>query len=93
MGIIQNAINRTMGSISLATGIINKQTQAMRKVQEKRESQKTQKRNFNSYISNIKTSYGVKLGDLGPKAVKAVAAQYTPYQRKKLMDTMDKEKK
>lgn len=67
--------------------------EAMNKVGRKQERQLKQKRNFMSYLKDQPTSFGGNVGDLPLKMQKAIAKQYSPAERKKLMNQMDKEKK
>lgn len=53
--------------------------------------QATQKRNFMDYLRDTDSSLG-RIGDLPDHLQKQIAAQYTPGMRKKLMNSMDKER-
>lgn len=70
-----------------------RQEQAMLKVAEKQESKKGQKRNFMEYLGNLKASGLGKVSDLEPDLQKKIAGTYSPYQRQKLMDQMDKDRR
>lgn len=56
-------------------------------------AKKTQKRNFMEYLKKEPTSLGGTVGQLSPAVQKQLAKQYNPYQRKTLMDRVDKEAK
>lgn len=72
--------------------LMMRQQEAMQNVANKQDAKQKQKRNFMSYLKEQPTNLGGKVGDLPPKIQKQVAKQYSPAQRKKLMDTIDKEK-
>lgn len=61
MGIIQNAINQTLQIAGIAARLAPK---AMKKVAQKQESQLNQQKNFKSYIGNLETNLGSKVGEL-----------------------------
>lgn len=71
---------------------IARQQEAMQKVATKQEAQLKQKRNFKEYLKQQPIAGGGTVGQLSNKAINSIAKQYSPAQRKKLMDTMDKEK-
>lgn len=55
------------------------------------EAKKNQKRNFMSYLSQQPVAGGGTVGQLDKPLQKMIASQYSPYERKKLMNQMDKE--
>lgn len=64
---------------------------AMQSMATKGSSKIRQRRNFADYMQNVKTSIG-KFSELDPKIQKAIMADYSRADRKKIMDTVDKEK-
>jgi hypothetical protein len=103
MGIIQNAINKTLGTVGIVARfglekkqkqaiLEEKQKQAMQKVAEKQAAKQKQRRNFKEYLKQQPIAGGGTIGQLSDKAISQIAKQYSPKQRKKIMDTMDKEK-
>lgn len=94
----QSGINAALGSIAGAAFGIQKtlqqrQEEQTAKVKQVQEAKKRQKRNFMSYLSKQPTSLGGTVGELPKNVQKQIASQYSKTQRKKLMDTMDKESK
>lgn len=93
----QSGINAALGSIAGAAFGIQKtlqqrQEEQTTKVKEQQEAKKVQKRKFANYLNKQKTSLGGTVGDLPIAMQKAIAKQYSPAERKKLMNQMDKEK-
>lgn len=93
----QSGINAALGTIAGAAFGIQKnlqqrQEEAMTIVKEKQVAQKKQRRNFKDYLKQQPIAGGGTVGQLSDKAINAIAKQYSPSQKKKLMDTMDKEK-
>ena len=72
--------------------LMMRQQEAMQKVANKQDAKQKQKRNFMSYLKEQPTNLGGKVGDLPLNIQKQVAKQYSPAQRKKLMNTIDREK-
>lgn len=66
--------------------------EAMQKVANKQDVKQKQKRNFMSYLKEQPTNLGGKIGDLPIAMQKTIAKQYSKQDRKKLMDTIDREK-
>ena len=66
--------------------------EAMKNVANKQDAKQKQKRNFMSYLKEQPTNLGGTVGEFPLKIQKQLAKQYSPAQRKQLMDTMDKEK-
>lgn len=55
-----------------------------------KEAQRQKRRNFmRDYLSKQTTSFGGTVGDLPKNVQKQIASQYTPAERKRLMDAMD----
>lgn len=114
MGVIQNAINQTIGTAGIVARLspnLEKKAElrklekkekilqerlrmqkAMKKVANKQDAKQKQKRNFMSYLKEQPTNLGGTVGELPLNIQKQLAKQYSASQRKKLMDTMDKEK-
>lgn len=93
----QSGLLAMAGSVAGAVGSIKKtlqqrQEEAIKKVKENQAAQKKQRRNFKEYLKQQPIAGGGNVGQLPPTVINALAKQYTPSQRKKLMDTMDKEK-
>ena len=63
--------------------------QANLQAAQRSETRQLQKRNFKDYLSRIDPIYD----KLGPKAQKIVQQSYSKGERKRIMDTLDKEKK
>lgn len=57
------------------------------------QEQKRTRRNFMDYLRRTETSLGGKVGEFAPDIQKQIASQYSPKQRKALMDQMDREAK
>ena len=96
----QSGINATLGSIAGAAFGIQKTLQqrqeaAAKKVKQKQQAQKKQKRNFISYLKEQPVAGSdKKVGQLGSsEEIKALAAQYSKYERQKLMNTEDAKNK
>lgn len=66
--------------------------QANQHSQQIAQQQTRQKRKFMEYLGREDSSLG-RIGDLPENLQRAIAKQYTPSMRKKLMDRMDKERK
>lgn len=114
MGVIQSAINQTIGTAGIVARLspnfekkaelrkIEKKERilqerlrmqkAMKKVANKQDAKQKQKRNFMSYLKEQPTNLGGTVGELPLNVQKQLAKQYSPAQRKQLMDTMDKER-
>lgn len=106
MGIIQNAINRILGT---GAGLVtaakiaedkkqapqseDRMKQSLKKVAKVNEAKQTQRRNFMNYLKTQSTSFGGTVGDLPMNVQKEIAKQYSPKERKTLMDKIDKESK
>lgn len=71
--------------------LMMKQQEAMKNVANKQDAKQKQKRNFMSYLKKQSTNLGGTVGELPLNIQKQLAKQYSPAQRKQLMDTMDKE--
>lgn len=67
--------------------------QHMQQVGNQQVQQRTNRRNFMSYLRNEPSSLGGKVGQLPPDLQKQIANQYTKSQRKALMDRIDREEK
>lgn len=65
---------------------------AMKKAADIQNTKQSVKRNFKDYVGKLKTSLGGKVGDLPENMQKAIMKQYSTKERKKLMNTIDKEK-
>ena len=101
----QGAVNRVLGMAGALKKIGGKkpssleeqQELAMKKVSEKAQAKKTQRRNFMDYLKKQPVSLGGTssgtVGDLPKPLQKQIASQYTKSQRKTMMDRMDKEAK
>lgn len=76
----------------LENSMMMKQQEAMKKVANKQDAKQKQKRNFMSYLKEQPTNLGGTVGELPLNIQKQLAKQYSPAQRKQLMDTMDKER-
>lgn len=88
---IQSNVNMAMGAVAgagyaIKKNLMERQKMALKKAEEAKQAKIAQRRNFMKALKEQETSYGIKVGTLGPEAQKAIAKQYTPYQRKKLMD-------
>lgn len=68
-----------------------KRALAMQSMATKGSSKIKQKRNFADYLKGLKTSIG-NYESLDPKIQKQILASYSKTERKKIMDTADKEK-
>ena len=73
--------------------LMMKQQEALDKANGISNAKKAQKRNFMSYLKEQPTSLGGTVGELPLSIQKQLAKQYSPAQRKQLMDTMDRESK
>lgn len=62
---------------------------AMNKMSDIGTTKTNQRRNFREYIANLPTNWGKNVGELPESVQRKIAQQYTPYQRKKLMDETD----
>ena len=97
MGVIQNAINKVLGTAALATRLSqelsDRQKKAMENVAKKQDAQQIQRRNFKNYLRKQPISGGGTVGQLPKQMQNIIAKQYSKAERKQLMDTMDKEKK
>ena len=72
--------------------LMMRQQEAMQKVANKQDAKQKQKRNFMSYLKEQPTNLGTTVGELPLNIQKQLAKQYSPAQRKQLMDTIDKER-
>lgn len=94
----QSGINAALGSVAGAAFGIQKtlqqrQEEQMKKVKQQQEAKKTQRRNFMSYLSKQPIAGGGTVGELPKNMQKQIAKQYSPIERKKLMNTIDRENK
>jgi Mg/Co/Ni transporter MgtE len=88
---INSALASTTGAIyGIKIKLKDRQTKAMKIVDEVKEAQKNQRRNFMDYLKKLPTNYGVNVGSLSPDVQKKIAKTYTPSQRRKIMNEMDK---
>lgn len=69
-----------------------RQQQAMADMQSQAEAKKKLRRNFMDYIGQQPTSLGGTVGELPKDMQKQIASQYSKGDRKRMMDSMDKEK-
>lgn len=86
-----------LGVIGGAVKLAQRQYTAQNRVsqiQQAKQQQKKTRRNFiNDYLSRQETSLGIKVGDLPERTQKKITSQYSQYERKKIMNKMDKETK
>lgn len=81
------------GAVKLAQRQYNAQNRVSQIQQAKQQQQKTRRNFINNYLSRQETSLGIKVGDLPERTQKQIASQYSQYERKKIMNKMDKEAK
>ena len=92
---IQRSFNQALGTVA---GIAkdypantDMQTKAMSRVKIQAEAKATQRRNFKDYLAKMPTNFGGTVGQLNPEMQKQIAKQYSPSERKRIMDRMDRE--
>ena len=70
---INSALASTTGAIyGIKAKLKDRQTEAMKRVDEVKEAQKNQRRNFMDYLSKLPTNYGVNVGSLSPDVQKKI---------------------
>ena len=100
MASIQGSINQAIGvgaALAKVRGMTagkSPQEQATQRAQESVknavEAKSNQRRRFKDYLRQVTLGPGKTVGDLEQDAQKALAATYTPGQRRALMDKIDK---
>lgn len=58
--------------------------------QQKKKNKIEQKRRFKDYLAKMQTNFGGTIGDLPDSVQKAIAKQYSPYERQKIMNAATK---
>lgn len=57
---------------------------------QKKKNKIEQKRRFKDYLAKMQTNFGGTIGDLPDSVQKAIAKQYSPYERQKIMNAATK---
>ena len=68
----------------------SKMTSSNQRAQKQVKAKASQKRRFKDYLSKMETSLGGTVGDLPEEAQALIASQYSPKDRKKIMDEEDR---
>ena len=59
---------------------------------QKKKNKIEQKRRFKDYLAKMQTNFGGTIGDLPDSVQKAIAKQYSPYERQKIMNAATQKK-
>ena len=68
----------------------SKMTSSNQRAQKQVKAKASQRRNFNDYLAKMSTSMGGTVGELPKEMQRAIASQYSPKDRKKIMDEEDR---